>query len=74
MAAATNLVHIQANEELVMRLKILAAKRNKKMYELVDEALKEWLLKNIDEITAIGKLMTEGTKESRARNKAKSKK
>ena len=34
-ASGKTLVHIQASEELVMRLKILAAKRNRKMYELV---------------------------------------
>ena len=34
------LVHIQADEKLVIRLKILTASRNAKMYEVVNEALK----------------------------------
>lgn len=55
--ADKTLVHIQANEELVMRLKILAAKRNKKMYELVDEALVEWLSGQTQEMESIADLM-----------------
>ena len=55
--ADKNLVHIQANEQLVMRLKILAAKRNKKMYELVDEALIEWLGGQTQEMESIADLM-----------------
>ena len=43
MAAQKDLVHIQANEELVMRIKILTAKRGAKMYEIVNGALIEWL-------------------------------
>jgi len=55
--ADKTLVHIQANEELVMRLKILAAKRNRKMYELVDEALVEWLSGQTQEMESIADLM-----------------
>jgi hypothetical protein len=56
---AKNLVHIQANDALVMRLKIIAAKRNKKMYELVDEALMEWLSGQSQEMESIADLMKE---------------
>jgi len=55
--ANNKLVHIQADNELVTKLKILAAKRNKKMYELVDEALMEWLQGQSAELSEIADLM-----------------
>ncbi|MBT7445499.1 MAG: hypothetical protein HN790_16215 [Methylococcales bacterium] len=58
-ASGKTLVHIQASEELVMRLKILAAKRNRKMYELVDEALVEWLGGQTQEMESIADLMND---------------
>lgn len=59
LASAKTLVHIQASEQLVMRLKILAAKRNKKMYELVDESLIEWLSGQTQEMESIADLMND---------------
>ena len=53
----SQLVHVQADSELVMRLKILAAIRNMKMYELVDEALSSWLQTQSGELSEIADLM-----------------
>ncbi|MBT5229683.1 MAG: hypothetical protein HOM11_05345 [Methylococcales bacterium] len=53
----SQLVHVQADSELVMRLKILAARRNMKMYELVDEALSSWLQTQSGELSEIADLM-----------------
>jgi hypothetical protein len=54
-----NLVHIQADEQLVMRLKILTASRNEKMYTLVNEALSEWLGGQTQELESIADLFSE---------------
>ncbi|MBT5230288.1 MAG: hypothetical protein HOM11_08415 [Methylococcales bacterium] len=51
-----NLVPVQANEKLVKHLKILAVSRNKKIYELADEAILSWLRtqqKEFQEITSL---------------------
>ena len=53
------LVHIQADEKLVMRLKILTASRNEKMYTLVNEALSEWLGGQTQELESIADLFSE---------------
>lgn len=38
----TNLLHIQANEEFIVKLKVLAAARNTAMYNVVNEALAKY--------------------------------
>ena len=52
-------MHIQADEQLVMRLKIITASRNKKMYETVNEALSQWLCGQTQELEEIADLFKE---------------
>ncbi|MBT5231330.1 MAG: hypothetical protein HOM11_13765 [Methylococcales bacterium] len=58
-AEKDTLVHIQADEQLVMRLKIITASRNKKMYETVNEALSQWLCGQTQELEEIADLFKE---------------
>jgi len=53
------LVHIQASEELIIKLKIVAASRNKKLYELVNEFLADWLRNQSAELESIASLFDE---------------
>jgi hypothetical protein len=53
------LVHIQADEKLVMRLKILTASRNAKMYEVVNEALSQWIEGQSQELEEIASLFAD---------------
>lgn len=57
--AASELVHIQADERLVMRLKIITASRNAKMYEVVNEALTQWLHGQSQELSEIAGLFSD---------------
>jgi len=57
----SNLVPVQANHELVKHLKILAASKNVKMYELVNGALTEWLMSQQKEFKEIQQLMVSDT-------------
>jgi len=57
--AKDTLVHIQASEALVTKLKIIAASRNQKLYELVNQFLSEWLQGQSAELESIVSLFDE---------------
>ncbi len=52
-------VFIQTHENVALRLKILAAKQGRKMHEIADEALTQWLKndKQTDEMAQITKFV-----------------